>query len=76
MNRSQKVAALLSRSADDERRLALDALDESARRSSTWGSKEHRDARDRVEKIHDEARRRFEGLPEDQLDRELEHEPV
>lgn len=76
MNRSQKVALLLSRGADDERRLALDALDDSARRSSTWGSKEHRDARDRVEKIYDETKRRLEGLPEEQLDRELEREPV
>lgn len=71
MNRTQKVDALLARGADDIRRLALDALDDSARASSTWGSKEHRDARDRVEKTYDETRRGYEALPEDQLDSEL-----
>ena len=76
MNRSQKVAVLLSRGADDERRLALDALDDSARRSSTWGSKEHRDARDRVEKHYEDIKRQLEGLNDDQLDRQLANETV
>lgn len=72
MDRNHKVGALLARTADDVRRLGLDELDETARRSNTWGSKEHREARDKVEKTWDEARRRYEALSDDQLDRELE----
>lgn len=71
MNRTQKVNALLARDADDTRRLALDELDSSARTTGTWGAKEHRDARDRVERTYDDAKRRFDGLSEDQLDQEL-----
>jgi hypothetical protein len=37
MNRDQKVASLLARGPDDERRLALDEMDASARRDGTWG---------------------------------------
>ena len=71
MNRTQKVNALLARDADDTRRLALDVLDAEARTSSTWGSKEHREARDRVEKTYDDTRHRYEAFSEDQLDHEL-----
>jgi hypothetical protein len=71
MNRDQKVANLLARGPDDERRLALDEMDATARRDGTWGSPEHRKGRDRIEGHYDAARRRLEGLAEDQLDREL-----
>ncbi|MBI2765308.1 MAG: hypothetical protein HYX53_05265 [Chloroflexi bacterium] len=71
MNREQKIAALLERKAEDERRLALDEIDRVARETSTFGSKEHRDRRDKVEKQYDDARRLLEGLSDDQLDRAL-----
>ena len=71
MTREQKIATLLARQADDQRRLALDGIDASARKSKTFGSKEHRAARDEVEKIHDTKRHRYEGFTDDQLDDEL-----
>lgn len=38
MNRDQKIGKLLERSGiEDQRRLALDALDSSAREDRTWG---------------------------------------
>lgn len=66
MNRDQQVASLLAAGPDDERRLALDEIDEAARRDNTWGSQEHRKERDRIEKAYDSARRRIEA----QVDRE------
>ena len=68
MDRQQKITALMGRTADDERRLALDDLDKVARDTNTFGSKEHRAARDKVEKTHDDARRSFEGFSDDQLE--------
>ena len=68
MNRQQQITALMGRTADDERRLALDELDRVARDTNTFGSKEHRAARDKVEKTHDDARRSFEGFSDDQLE--------
>ena len=68
MDRQQQITALMGRSADDERRLALDELDRVARETNTFGSKEHRAARDKVEKTHDDARRSFEGYSDDQLE--------
>lgn len=68
MNRQQQITALMGRTADDERRLALDELDKVARDTNTFGSKEHRAARDKVEKAHDDARRLFEGFSDDQLE--------
>ena len=71
MNRQEKVNQLMGRSADDVRRFALDAIDATARNTSTFGGKEHRDARDKTEKQHDEARRAYEGFSDDQLDAAL-----
>lgn len=71
MTQSQKVNVLLARKADDIRRHALDELDQSARDTNTWGSPKHREGRDRVEKVHDDARRALEKLPEEQLDKLL-----
>ena len=68
MNRQQQITTLMGRTADDERRLALDELDKVARDTNTFGSKEHRAARDKVEKTHDDARHSFEGLSDDQLE--------
>lgn len=68
MNRQHQVATLMSRDADEVRRLALDALDKTARDTNSFGSKEHRDARDRVEKSHLDAQRAFEGFSDDQLE--------
>ena len=70
MERTQKMSILLAR-ADDVRRLALDALDADARRTSTWGTKEHRAGRDKVERDYDQEALRFERLEELELDREL-----
>ena len=39
--------------------------------TSTFGGKEHRDARDKTERQHDEARRAYEGFSDDQLDAAL-----
>lgn len=68
MNRDEKIKALVEREDDSVRRPALDELDESARQSNTFGSREHRAARERVESQHDAARRVFEGYSEAQLD--------
>jgi hypothetical protein len=71
MTRTQKVAALLARQADDTRRFALDSIDDAARRSNTFGSKQHRTARDAVEGAYDAARLRYEKLSDEELDEEL-----
>jgi hypothetical protein len=71
MNRQNKIDSLLARGADDERRLALDRIDQTARETNTFGSKEHRERRDETEKKHDQARRSFEALTDAELDREL-----
>ncbi len=71
MDRQQKIAVLLAHQADDQRRLALDELDRVARESNTFGSRDHRQGRDEVEKTHDSARHRLESLPERELDEEL-----
>ncbi|MBK6319773.1 MAG: hypothetical protein IPI33_02575 [Dehalococcoidia bacterium] len=70
MDRKQKVAALVSR-AEEARRLALDELDAVARKTSTWGSSDHRSARERVERDCDQANQRAQTLDEEALDREL-----
>jgi hypothetical protein len=71
MDRQHKIATLLAHQADDARRLALDELDRHARQSNTFGSREHRSGRDEAERTHDNARRRYEALPEQELDAEL-----
>jgi len=71
VNRDQKINKLLESQADDTRRLALDELDAVARQTSTWGSKEHRESRDKAEKTYDAARRALEGYSDDQLDSAL-----
>ena len=71
MNRQQQITKLMGRGADDERRVALDELDRIARETNTFGSKEHRAARDEVEKTNDAARRSYEGLSDDQLEAAL-----
>jgi hypothetical protein len=68
MNRQDKIASLLGRGADDERRLALDQIDQAARETNTFGSKEHREKRDETEKKHDRARRSYEALTDAELD--------
>lgn len=74
MNRDQKVNALLAKGDDDVRRLALDEIDDGARRGNTFGSKEHRAARDRVEERHNDARKGFEALSEGQMDAAIDRE--
>jgi|BarGraNGADG00212_1021973.scaffolds.fasta_scaffold442275_1 hypothetical protein len=68
MNRDEKITALVAHADDGVRRPALNGIDEDARRTSTFGSKAHRAARDEVEAQHAHARRSYEGLSEAQLD--------
>lgn len=70
MSREDKMAILIAR-AEDNRRLALDELDATARRTNTWGTKEHREGRDRVESALDQEALRLQRLEEAALDREL-----
>jgi hypothetical protein len=70
VDRDQKVAALRER-AEEIRRLALDELDATARKNSTWGSADHRSARDRVERECDQANLRLQTLDDASLEREL-----
>ncbi|MCC7089609.1 MAG: hypothetical protein IT295_10665, partial [Dehalococcoidia bacterium] len=53
MNRDEKIRELVEREDDGVRRPALDIIDDEARRTNTFGSKEHRAARDQVESQHD-----------------------
>jgi hypothetical protein len=71
MNRQEKIQSLTNRTDEEVRQPALNLIDEEARRANTFGSKEHRAARDRVEMQHDESRRGFEGLTEARLDAAL-----
>lgn len=70
MDRTQKVAILLAR-AEETRRLALDELDSVARKTSTWGSRDHRAGRDKVEHACDLENLRYQALEDEALDREL-----
>ena len=66
--RAQKVNWLLQQGPDDARRLDLDRIDEQARTTHTWGSSEHRNARDQRERAYDAQRTSFEKLSDQQLD--------
>ncbi len=70
LDRNEKVSILLAR-AEEVRRLALDELDAVARKTSTWGSKEHREARDKVEATNNAANARYQKLEGEALDLEL-----
>ncbi len=74
MNREQKISALLNR-ADDVRRLAMDELDATARRTNTFGSREHRAGSDRVDLAFEQEVLRCQRLDDSALDRELAAEP-
>ncbi len=71
LSRERKVNLLLEREADDARRIALDAIDEQARATHTWGSPEHRHARDQRERAYDAQRAAFEKMSDQQLDQAL-----
>lgn len=68
MNRDDKISALIAQDDDDVRRPALNGIDEDARRTSTFGSKAHRAAREQIEALHLDIRRSYQGLSEAQLD--------
>jgi len=70
MERSQKMSHLLAR-ADDVRRLALDEIDANARTTNTWGTQQHRSARDKVEREYDQEALRLERMEDAALDLEL-----
>jgi hypothetical protein len=76
MNREQKINRLLERGPDEERRLALNDLDDIARKTNTFGSKEHRAGRDAVEKQHDDARRELQALSDERLEQALSEKAV
>ena len=67
MNREAQIAVLLRHGPDDVRRLALDQADDAARRSNTWGTSDHRKARDGIERVYDETRRTLERLSDEEL---------
>lgn len=71
MNRDQKIASLLARGPDDERSLALNEVDATARLEHTWGTQAHRNERQKIEAAYEATRRRVEALGDEQLDREL-----
>jgi len=71
MTRERKVELLLRRVDDDARRMDLDRIDERARATNTWGSSEHRQARDKRERDYDATRKAYEKLSDEQLDRAL-----
>ena len=70
MDRQQKVSVLLAK-AEDIRRSALNELDDVARKTNTFGSKEHRSGRDKVERDYDQEALRCERLEDPALDLEL-----
>jgi hypothetical protein len=76
MNREQTINRLLERGPDEERRLALNELDDVARKTNTFGSKEHRAGRDAVEKKHDDARRELQALSDERLEQALSEKAV
>ena len=71
LSRDRKVRLLLQRSYDDARSHDLDVIDDHARQTGTWGTAEHRRARDARERSYDEARSKLESLSDDQLNRLL-----
>lgn len=70
MDRQQKINKLLAK-ADDVRRTAMDELDDVARRTNTFGSKEHRAGRDKVDRDFEQETQRCQRLEETALDLEL-----
>lgn len=76
LTKDQKVNLLLQRTADETRRLDLDGIDEHARSTHTWGSGEHRQARDRRERAYDAERTAVEKLSSDELDDALAVTPA
>ncbi len=71
MVRAGKLRLLLLR-ADDARRMDMDRIDEHARTTNTWGSNEHRQARDSRERDFEATLKSFDKLSDDQLDRAIE----
>lgn len=63
---------LLLQRADDARRMDMDRIDEHARATNTWGSNEHRHARDSRERHFEATLKSFDKLSDDQLDRAIE----
>jgi hypothetical protein len=71
MNRDQKVNKLLERDGDDARSEALNDIDARARENRTWGTPDHRQARERAERAHDAKRNSYQALSDAQLDSAL-----
>lgn len=65
------IQKLLERSADDTRISALNDLDDKARQTNTWGTKEHRQGRDVAESRHTSAREALEKLSDAELEQRL-----
>jgi transcription initiation factor TFIIIB Brf1 subunit/transcription initiation factor TFIIB len=72
MSRERKVAHLLERLDGDSRRLDLDRIDARARSTNSWGSGEHRQARDKREQQYEATRATYEKLSDEQLDQALD----
>jgi hypothetical protein len=71
MTRAQKVAWLVAHVQDGVREGDLNAIDEQARTSRTWGSPAHREARDRRERIYDAACAAYAAMSDAALDEAL-----
>ena len=67
----RKVDRLVQRDDGEARRLDLDRIDKDARATNTWGSSEHRRARDQREREHTARRQDYEGLSEEEMDQSL-----
>ncbi len=77
MTHAEKIQKLLARRGDDDRRRrALDGLDDQARRGHTWGTKEHRDAREATERSYDNVARSYGELSDNEIDLALAAEPA
>jgi hypothetical protein len=69
MNREEKIRLLLlHQGVEYRRRLVLARLDEIARQTNTWGSKEHRAARDETEHKYDSSLHAYDHSSEDEID--------
>lgn len=74
MTHAEKIQKLLARRGDDDRRRR--ALDDQARRGHTWGTKEHRDAREATERSYDNVARSYGELSDNEIDLALAAEPA
>jgi hypothetical protein len=74
MDRQQKLNQVLAR-VEHRRQHAMNELDAIARRTNSFGSKEHRSGRDKVDRDFEQESSRCERLEDNALDLELAKVP-